>query len=230
MKLAWIVASGPPAQVQAAVERLEIIADTYLSPSTPVQLAAGKFLALRGGMQSQIKERVAENLAFLDGKLREFHSLARLQREGGWYAVLRVPVSGSDEALAVELMERCSVLVHPGNFFNFAQEGFLVISLIAPAADFREGIRRIGGFFDKRRLRAAAWPILPCLKRHLSGAILSDVGFVGRPGALPHGFRSIRIGLRIRMRRFAPLVLLLIPLTAIRQDTPATRRLAPFSG
>jgi aspartate/methionine/tyrosine aminotransferase len=151
MKLAWIVASGPQAQVQAAVERLEIIADTYLSPSTPVQLAAGKFLALRGGMQSQIQERVAANLAFLDGKLREFPGVTRLQREGGWYAVLRVPVSGSDEALTVELMERCSVLVHPGNFFNFAQEGYLVISLIAPAADFREGIRRIGEFLTSKR-------------------------------------------------------------------------------
>ncbi|HYB62679.1 MAG TPA: pyridoxal phosphate-dependent aminotransferase [Methylomirabilota bacterium] len=150
MKLAWIVASGPQAQAQEAVKRLEIIADTYLSPSTPVQLAAGIFLALRGGMQSQIQERVAANLAFLDGKLREFPGVTRLQREGGWYAVLRVPVSGSDEALAVELMERCSVLVHPGMFFNFAQEGYLVISLIAPTADFREGIRRIGEFFTSK--------------------------------------------------------------------------------
>lgn len=150
MKLAWIVASGAEAQVRAALERLEIIADTYLSPSTPVQLAAGTFLALRGEMQSQIKERVAANLASLDGELRELRSVTRLEREGGWYAVLRVPASGPDEALAVELLERCSVLVHPGHFFDFAQDGFLVLSLIPPAADFREGVRRMREFFARK--------------------------------------------------------------------------------
>ena len=150
MKLAWIVASGPEPQVQAAVERLEIIADTYLSPSAPVQLAAGKFLAMRSGMQSQIKERVGANLALLDAQLCEHRSVTRLEREGGWYAVLRVPVSEADESLAVRLMEGCSVLVHPGNFFNFAQDGFLVLSLITPAADFREGVRRIGEFFTRK--------------------------------------------------------------------------------
>ena len=147
MKLAWIVASGPEPQARTAIERLEIIADTYLSPSTPVQLAARKFLEMRSAMQAQIKERVAVNLAFLDTQLRESSSISRLEREGGWCAVLRVPVSGSDESLAVDLMERCSVLVHPGNFFNFSQDGFLVLSLITSVAEFQEGIRRIREFF-----------------------------------------------------------------------------------
>jgi alanine-synthesizing transaminase len=150
MKLAWIVASGPEPQAKTALGRLEIIADTYLSPSTPVQLAAGKLLAMRSGMQSQIKERVAANLASLDAQLRAHRSVTRLEREGGWYAVLRVPVSETDEALAVKLMESCSVLVHPGNFFSFAQDGFLVLSLITPAADLREGVRRIGEFFTRK--------------------------------------------------------------------------------
>jgi len=147
MKLAWIVASGPEPQARTAIERLEIIADTYLSPSTPVQLAARKFLEMRSAMQAQIKERVAVNLAFLDTQLRESSSISRLEREGGWCTVLRVPVSGSDESLAVDLMERCSVLVHPGNFFNFSQDGFLVLSLITSVAEFQEGIRRIREFF-----------------------------------------------------------------------------------
>ena len=137
------------AETRTAVERLEVIADTYLSPSTPVQLAAGKFLAMRGGMQSQIKN-VSPKSGVSRRTAARLARVTRLEREGGWYAVLRVPVSDSDEALAVELMERCSVLVHPGNLFNFTQDGFLVLSLIASAADFREGICRIGEFFARR--------------------------------------------------------------------------------
>jgi aspartate/methionine/tyrosine aminotransferase len=152
MKLAWIVVSGPEALARAAVERLEIIADTYLSPGTPVQLAARQFLTLRGRMQTQLQERIAANLAHLDKVLGAPSPVTRLQREGGWYAVLRVPSSRlDDEALAVELLERCSVLVHPGHFFNFAQDGFLVASLITPENQFQEGVRRIQQFFADPR-------------------------------------------------------------------------------
>jgi aspartate/methionine/tyrosine aminotransferase len=149
MKLAWMVVSGPRALAQAAVERLDVIADTYLSPGAPVQLAAGKLLALRGKMQEQIQQRIAANLAHLDGALRAAPgAVSLLEREGGWYAVLRVPSPGSDESLAVELLERCSVLLHPGHFFNFARDGFLVASLITPESDFQEGVRRLQQFFN----------------------------------------------------------------------------------
>jgi aspartate/methionine/tyrosine aminotransferase len=148
MKVAWMVVSGPQGLVQTAVDRLEIIADTYLSPSTPVQLALPKFLALRQGLQAQLLQRISTNVAVLDGVLCESKLLTRLEREGGWYAVLRVPATGLDEDLAVALLERCSVLVHPGHFFNFSQEGFLVLSLITPELQFREGVRRLREFFD----------------------------------------------------------------------------------
>src|SRR3984893_16873802 len=148
MKLAWMVVSGPQELVQTAVARLEIIADTYLSPSTPVQLALAKFLALRNDLQAQLKQRISANLAFLDAILRESKLLVRLDREGGWYAILRVPVNGPDESLAVELLERCSVLRHPGHFFNFSRDGFLVLSLITPEVQFQEGVRRLRKFFD----------------------------------------------------------------------------------
>ena len=148
MKLAWTVVSGPDSLVQTAVERLEIIADTYLSPSTPVQLALPKFLSLRHALQAQLQQRISANLSILDAALRESKLLSRLDREGGWYAVLRVPVTGTDEALAVNLLERCSVLVHPGHFFNFSQDGFLVLSLITPEKEFQEGVRRLRKFFD----------------------------------------------------------------------------------
>ena len=90
MKLAWTVVSGPEAVVQTAVDRLEIIADTYLSPSTPVQLALPKFLSLRLTLQAQLQQRISANLSVLDSMLRESKPLARLDREGGWYAILRV--------------------------------------------------------------------------------------------------------------------------------------------
>jgi alanine-synthesizing transaminase len=141
MKLAWIVTSGPEALVRTAVERLEVIADTYLSPSTPIQLAAPKFLAMRGALQSQLQERIAANLAVLDAALAGSDAATRLQREGGWYAVLRVPKSASDESLVVSLLERSSVLVHPGSFYNFPSNGFLVLSLIAPTSEFEQGVR-----------------------------------------------------------------------------------------
>jgi alanine-synthesizing transaminase len=147
MKLAWMTVSGPENLARQASDRLEIIADTYLSPSTPVQLAAPAFLGLRGGLQAQLQKRIAANLSHLDRALKGPSPLTRLEREGGWYAVLRAPASMQDEALAVELLERHSVLVHPGHFFNFAQDGILVLSLITPEADFLEGVRRLREFF-----------------------------------------------------------------------------------
>ena len=149
MKLAWTVVSGPDAVVQTAIDRLEIIADTYLSPSTPVQLALPKFLSLRNSLQAQLQQRISANLSVLDTLLRESKSLARLDREGGWYAILRVPMTGTDEDLTVALLERCSVLVHPGHFFNFEREGFLVLSLITPEQEFQDGLRRLQTFIGR---------------------------------------------------------------------------------
>src|SRR5665213_2242889 len=148
MKLAWTVVSGPDALTKTAVDRLEIIADTYLSPSTPVQLALPKFLSLRHELQAQLQQRISANLAALDSMLPESKSLTRLAREGGWYAVLRVPVTATDDDLTVALLERHSVLVHPGHFFNFSREGFLVLSMITPEDEFQEGLRRLRKFFE----------------------------------------------------------------------------------
>jgi alanine-synthesizing transaminase len=146
MKLAWIVTSGPEPLVRTAVERLDVIADTYLSPSTPIQLAALEFLALRATMQSQLKERIAANLAVLDATLAGSDAAMRLDREGGWYALLHVPKSASDESLVVSLLERHSVLVHPGTFYNFPSDGFLVLSLIPPTSQFEQGVRLLADF------------------------------------------------------------------------------------
>jgi alanine-synthesizing transaminase len=151
MKLAWLVASGPETLVQRAMERLEIIADTFLSPGTPVQLALPKLLGIREGIQRQLQTRISANLAHLDSALAANKLISRLDLPGGWYATLRVPATGSDEDLAVALLEKHAVVVHPGRFFDFRQDGFLVISLITPETEFREGLRRLLEYFGGLR-------------------------------------------------------------------------------
>jgi aspartate/methionine/tyrosine aminotransferase len=143
MKMAWVIASGPDELKRQALERLEVIADTYLSPNAPVQLAMPVFLEHRHGFQKQVMERVRRNLAELDRRLAAQKTCSRLEVEGGWYAVVRAPATGSDEELAVELLTRKGVYVHPGHFFDFAAEGYLVVSLIAREGEFAEGIGRI---------------------------------------------------------------------------------------
>ena len=147
MKLGWIAVSGPDELVHAAMQRFDVIGDTYLSPSTPVQLALGEMLSMRGDLQRQMQQRLCSNLKFLDALMQQ-SSVDRLKREGGWYAVLRVPARGSDEDLAIELLENCDVLVHPGHFFDFPRDGFVIVSLIARETEFQEGARRLRNFFS----------------------------------------------------------------------------------
>jgi len=122
---------------------LEIIADTFLSLNAPVQHALPALLAQRRAMQPQIMARVKSNLRELDEQLSRQKSISRLKIEGGWYAVLRVPAVQSDEELAIRLIEEHSVAVHPGHFYEFADDGYLVISLLTPLAEFVEGIKRL---------------------------------------------------------------------------------------
>ena len=146
MKLAWIAVSGHADLANAAIQRLEVIADTYLSVGAPVQLAARTMLDQRRAVQSQILGRVRENLTELDRHFASQKTCSRLAVEGGWYAILRVPVTQSDEEFTVALLRNKGVLVHPGHFYDFPQDGFLVLSLIAPPSDFGEGLERVLGF------------------------------------------------------------------------------------
>ena len=143
MKMAWVIASGPGELKKSAMERLEVIADTYLSPNAPVQLAAPVFLEQRAGFQKQVTVRVRRNLSELDRQLAGQKTCGRLEVEGGWYAVLRVPATRSDEEVAIELLTEKDVYVHPGHFFDFPTDGYLVLSLIAREDEFAEGVRRI---------------------------------------------------------------------------------------
>jgi aspartate/methionine/tyrosine aminotransferase len=116
--------------------------------NAPVQWAMPLLLEQRKSIQRQLLERVRQNLAELDRQLAAQKACQRLGVEGGWYAVLRVPVTRSDEELAIELVREKAVLVHPGHFYDFESDGYLVLSLIAPKVDFGEGIRRLLEFLS----------------------------------------------------------------------------------
>jgi len=143
MKLAWIVTSGPGEAVSTALARMEVVADTYLSMNAPVQLAVPALLEQRRSIQPLLLDRVRANLNELDRALAKQKTCRRLDVEGGWYAVLRVPVTQSDEDLAIEILRRLSVLVHPGHFYDFSGDGHLIVSLITPPRDFQKGIVQV---------------------------------------------------------------------------------------
>jgi aspartate/methionine/tyrosine aminotransferase len=143
IKVAWIATSGPQELVRTALDRLDVIADTYLSPNAPVQWAVPELLATRGEIQRQLRERALHNLHELDAQLQHSRMTTRLALDAGWYAVLRTPSSRSDEDVAIALLEQEGVLIHPGHFFDFPGAGYLVASLIAPEVEFREGIGRV---------------------------------------------------------------------------------------
>jgi len=143
MKFAWLAVKGPEAKRREALARLEMIADTYLSLNAPIQLAAPTLLKQRTTFQQQLMVRVRKNLLELDAQLEEKQGVGRLIVEGGWYAVLRVPATRPDEELALELLEKHDVYLHPGHYYDFPSDGYLVVSLITPEQDFEEGLRRV---------------------------------------------------------------------------------------
>ena len=138
LKLSWIVIQGPEKERHEALARLEVIADTYLSVGTPIQEGLPELLRLREGIQKQIGERIRGNLAFLKERIANLKNVRLLACEGGWYAVLKV--EEDEERLALELLEE-GLFVHPGFFFDFTREGFLVLSLLPE--DFPEGVERL---------------------------------------------------------------------------------------
>lgn len=143
LKLAWIVPSGPAAAVTAALERLDLVADTFLSVATPVQAALPALLDLAPVVRNRILDRVRRNRARLADGLGERSPCRLLPAEGGWYAVLRVPRGGGEERLVLALLERDDVLVHPGYFFDFPSEAYLVVSLLPEPALFDAAIDRL---------------------------------------------------------------------------------------
>jgi aspartate/methionine/tyrosine aminotransferase len=144
LKLGWIVCAGPAAARTAALARLELIADTYLAVATPVQHAAPRLLALAPGIRSAIAARTRDNRDALRAALaaRPDSPLTLLAAEAGWYAIVRVPATRSEEAWVLALLDD-GVLVHPGYFFDFTEGAHLVVSCLPEPAGFRAGIDRL---------------------------------------------------------------------------------------
>ena len=143
VKLGWIAAGGPDQLVRAALARLEIICDTYLSVSTPVQVAAAGLIESGTHARAAILDRIRRNHAWLSAAVAAAPSLELLRADAGWAAVLRVPSTVPEEDMVMELLVEDAVLVHPGYFFDFDREAFLVISLLPPADVFDEGVARL---------------------------------------------------------------------------------------
>jgi alanine-synthesizing transaminase len=143
LKLGWIAVGGPKVDRQQAFERLELIADSYLSVSAPVQWAALTLLSLRSKIQDQILARVSRNRAFLAEQIGPESPWRLLATEGGWYAPLEAPRIQTEEEWALSLLADDGVLVQPGFFFDFEREAYLVLSLLTAEDVFHEGVRRI---------------------------------------------------------------------------------------
>ncbi len=143
LKLGWIGFGGPSSRVDDMLGRFEIIADTYLSVSTPVQAAAADLIESGAAIRAQILARIKRNLESLRTHAATFPSVTVLPVEGGWSAVLQVPSVASEESLVLDLLEQHDVLVHPGYFFDFAREAFIVVSLLVEPSLFDRGVARV---------------------------------------------------------------------------------------
>ena len=139
MKISWLTVDGPPDGVADACARLEVCTDTYLSVSTPAQLALPHWLEQRQTIQAPIHRRLRSNL----DQLETLPAGCVLHTEGGWSSILRFPRTMPDETRTLTLLDDAGVLIDPGSFYGFSSPGFGVISLIVPQATFAEGIARL---------------------------------------------------------------------------------------
>lgn len=145
VKLGWIGVCGPGALVADAMDRLETICDAYLSVSTPVQVAAPELLKSGAAVRAQIHKRVRENFAQLTALVSATPACALLPVDAGWYAVVQVPAIASEDAIVLGLLEQTGVLVHPGYFFDFEREAFVVISLLPEPQVFASAAQALFG-------------------------------------------------------------------------------------
>jgi alanine-synthesizing transaminase len=145
MKAAWIASFAEG----EALQRLEVISDTFLSLSTPIQCALPAWLSERGTLQGQIKERLRTNLVTLEAILSRQTLVSWLTVEAGWYAVLRVPGLQPQEDMALDLLLERGAVVHPGGFFGFSGQGWLVVSLLTPLEEFKQGVEAIVQHFRR---------------------------------------------------------------------------------
>ncbi len=143
MKLGWIYVNGEEKMVKEAVSRMEIIADAYLSVGTPVQQALPELLKLRKGIQKEILQRVLSNWDYLKKEVSQKGLFQCLHVEGGWYGVVRIPEDMDEEKFILKLLDKQNILIHPGYFFDFQENGYLVLSLLPPETIFQQAVQEI---------------------------------------------------------------------------------------
>ncbi len=143
MKMSWIAVNGPEKEVKEAISRLDVIADTYLSVSTPIQHAFIKWLSRADVIVDQIRFRVEKNLTTLKQLIAHKKGIELFNVQAGWYALLKIPMDISEDEWALRLLEEKHVYVHPGFYFDFQQEGIVVLSLLPPIETFQKGIEAL---------------------------------------------------------------------------------------
>ena len=148
LKLGWCIVGGPTHDRDAALAALELIADSYLSVGTPVQVAVPHLLYAGASIRAAIQERIRHNLAALRRSAGRYPACELLRTEGGWSAVLRVPATRSEEQLALDLLRTERILVHPGYFFDFPREAYVVMSLLPPPDLFEDAVVRLLAFVN----------------------------------------------------------------------------------
>ncbi len=149
MKLSWIIITGPSQEREEAISRLENLSDLYLSASTPIQNALPSWFEKKDIIQFEIRSRIQDNFEFLKSAVTSFSSLIMPKTEGGWCTPLKLPQIKSDEAWALNLLEKAQTLVHPGYLYDFSDDSWIVLSLMTKSEEFKEGIRRILNCVDK---------------------------------------------------------------------------------
>jgi aspartate/methionine/tyrosine aminotransferase len=150
VKLGWMAMAGPTREVERALTRIEFACDAYLSVSTPVQIAAGELLDHGADVRRQIQSRVAANYRSLFDMASGSPVCHVMHAEGGWSAILRVPAIESEEEMVLTLLDHEGVLIHPGYFFDFPHEAYVIVSLLVREATFVEGVRRLLRYVDSR--------------------------------------------------------------------------------
>ena len=151
VKLGWMAIGAPAGLVNDAMARLETICDAYLSVSTPVQVAVSDFLSMGASVRVQIQERVRDNYQRLTALAAAHPTCTVLPVEAGWYAVVQIPNFVSEEAVVLELLDEAGVLVHPGYFFDFEREAFLVVSLLPQPDVFASAVEALLQYIGSRR-------------------------------------------------------------------------------
>jgi hypothetical protein len=148
MKLSWIVVSGPVKECEEAKSKLEIITDTYLSVGTPVQLALSNLLIGKEYIQTQINERILNNYNYIKTECKVKSYLELLKAEGGWYTILKIKKIINEDTLAFDLLDKKDVYIHPGYYFDFKDEGYIIISLLTSVDNFKKGLKRILDYLE----------------------------------------------------------------------------------